>query len=470
MSDYTPLALAAKALSINLNEQQYGSIVEIGAGQEVARNFFRVGAAAGTIAKTSSAYDMAVSDAIYGKSGRYVSRERVEKILNYEFQLCVARLEETRPDDSTFFAYAASVEAKAYKRENECHGWIGIQFQGEAKQNPPNQVVCHVRMLNKTNEQQSEALGILGVNLIYASFHYRHDVNAFIKSLKDNLGDDRIEIDLIHFSGEHFKNVDNRLASLLLVENWLTRVVMFDTQGNPAVPRDVLYKKPTVVTRGSFKPPTKVHLDMTECGVRLLAEATQSDEEKVVRLAEISMSQLVSEQKGDNKDFLARVTLANSLGMHVLLSDYVRYFSLSSWLRRHTNQSIAILIKSIDLPYIFNHDLYKGLEGGTLEGLGKLFHSGTKVLVYPAFEEGRLMNLSNAPKPDSLKHIVAQLIEDNKLIPIERFSNDVVGISARETMKMILAGESGWEENLLPETIEIMKQNNLHGINSIADD
>jgi len=470
MSDYTPLALAAKALSINLNEQQYGSIVEIGAGQEVARNFFRVGAAAGTIAKTSSAYDMAVSDAIYGKGGRYVSRERVEKILNYEFQLCVERLESTRPDDSTFFAYAASVEAKAYGRENECHGWIGIQFQGEAKQNPPNQVICHVRMLDKTNGRQSEALGILGVNLIYASFHYRHDVNTFIKSLKDNLGDDRIEIDLIHFSGDHFKDVDNRLSSLLLVENWLTRVVMFDTQGNPAVPRDVLYKKPTVVTRGSFKPPTKTHLDMTECGVRLLAEATQSDEKRVVRLAEISMSQLVSEQKGDNKDFLARVTLANSLGMHVLLSDYVRYFSLSSWLRRHTNQPIAILIKSIDLPYIFDHDLYQGLEGGTLEGLGKLFHSGTKVLVYPAYEEGCLMHLSNAPKPDSLKHIVAQLMEDNKLIPIERFSNDVVGISARETMKMILAGESGWEVNLLPETVEIMKQNNLHGINSIADD
>lgn len=469
MSDYTPLTLAAKALSINLNEQQYGSIVEIGAGQEVARNFFRVGAAAGTIAKTSSAYDMAVSDAIYGKTDRYVSRERVEKILNYEFQLCVERLEDTREADSTFFAYAATVEAKAFQRENECHGWIGIQFQGEAKQNPPNQVVCHVRMLNKTNKQQSEALGILGVNLIYASFHYRHDENIFIQSLKDNLGDDRIEIDLIHFSGDHFKDVDNRLASVLLVENWLTRAVMFDNQGNPAVPRDVLYKKPTVVTRGSFKPPTKVHLDMTECGVRLLAEVTQSNEEQTVRLAEISMSQLVSEKKVDNKDFLARVTLANSLGMHVILSDYVRYFSLSSWLRRHTNQPIAILIKAIDLPYVFNDDLYQTLDGGTLEGLGKLFHNDTKVMVYPACEDGRFINLSNAPKPESLKHIVAQLIQNNKLMSIERFSNNVVGISARETMKMILAGESGWEENLLPETIEIMKQKNLFGINKKSD-
>ena len=469
MSDYTPLALAAKALSINLNEQQYGSIVEIGAGQEVARNFFKVGAAAGTIAKTSSAYDMAVSDAIYGKGGRYVSRERVEKILNYEFQLCVERLEDTREDDTTFFAYAATVEAKAYKRENECHGWIGIQFQGGAKQNPPNQVVCHVRMLNKTNKQQSEALGILGVNLIYASFHYRHDVNIFIQSLKDNLGDDRIEIDLIHFSGDHFKDVDNRLASVLLVENWLTRAVMFDNHGNPAVPRDVLYKKPTVVTRGSFKPPTKAHLDMTECGVRLLSDVAQSNEEQTVRLAEISMSQLVSEKKIDNQDFLARVTLANSLGMHVVLSDYVRYFSLSSWLRRHTNQPIAILIKAIDLPYVFNDDLYQTLEGGTLEGLGKLFHNDTKVMVYPAFEEGRLMSLSNAPKPESLKHIVAQLIQNNQLISIERFSNNVVDISARETMKMIVAGESGWEKNLLPETIEIMKKNNLYGVNQVTD-
>ena len=466
MSDYTPRALAAKALSINLNEQQYGSIVEIGAGQEVARNFFRVGAAAGTIAKTSSAYDMAVSDAIYGKGGRYVSRERVEKILNYEFQLCVERLEESRPNDSTFFAYAASVEAKAYGRENECHGWIGIQFQGRAKQNPPNQVICHVRMLDKTNGLQSEALGILGVNLIYASFNYKHDVDAFIKSLKDNLGDDRIEIDLIHFSGFDFKEVDNRLASLLLVENWLARVVMFDTEGNPAVPRDVLYKKPTVVTRGSFKPPTKTHLDMTECGIQLLAETTQSDEDRVVRLAEISMSQLLFNQQVDHQDFLERVTLANSLGMHVLLSDYVRYFSLSSWLRRHTSQPIAILIKSIDLSFIFDHDLYQALPGGTLEGLGKLFHTNTKVLVYPAHKDGELMTLDTAPKPDSLKHIVAQMMHDNKLVPIENFSSEVVGISARETMKMIRAGESGWQDNLLPETVEIMKKNNLHGITS----
>ncbi len=465
MIDSAPLTLAAKALAINLNERQYGNIVEIGAGQEVARNFFRVGAAAGTIAKTSSAYDMVVSDAIYGKTGRYVSRERVEKILDYEFQLSVSRLQGNRPADSTFFAYAASVEAKAYKQENECHGWIGIQFQGEPEQNPPNQVICHVRMLNKTNKQQSEALGILGVNLIYAAFNYRDDINTFIKSLKDNLGDDRIEIDLIHFSGDQFKDVDNRLASVLLVQNWLARAVMFDDQGNPAVPRDVLYKRPTVVTRGSFKPPTKAHLDMTECGVRLLDEAAEASEKPTVRLAEISMSQLVSEKEVDNQDFLARITLANSLGMHVVLSDYVRYFSLSSWLRRHTHKAIAILIKSIDLSYVFDNDLYQNLDGGTLEGLGKLFHNDTKVMVYPAFENGHFTTLDNAHKPESLKHIVTQLIENDQLIAIDCFANDVVGISARETMKMIVAEEEGWEENLLPETIEIIKQNNLYGMN-----
>jgi len=320
-------------------------------------------------------------------------------------------------------------------------------------------------MLNKTNKQQSEALGILGVNLIYAAFNYRDDINTFIKSLKDNLGDDRIEIDLIHFSGDQFKDVDNRLASVLLVQNWLARAVMFDDQGNPAVPRDVLYKRPTVVTRGSFKPPTKAHLDMTECGVRLLDEAAEASEKPTVRLAEISMSQLVSEKEVDNQDFLARITLANSLGMHVVLSDYVRYFSLSSWLRRHTHKAIAILIKSIDLSYVFDNDLYQNLDGGTLEGLGKLFHNDTKVMVYPAFENGHFTTLDNAHKPESLKHIVTQLIENDQLIAIDCFANDVVGISARETMKMIVAEEEGWEENLLPATIEIIKQNNLYGMN-----
>ena len=219
-----------KALAINLDEPKYGTFAEIGAGQEVARHFFQAGGAAGTVAKSLSAYDMKFSDAFYGKSARYVSRERLELMLNREYDLLVQRLEELRGDRSSFFVFADTVAARSFKGTNECHGWMGVRFQTEPK-GPPNEVILHVRMLDRENILQQQALGVIGVNLLYGTFYLAKDQDGFVRSLADGLGQGRIEVDMINFAGPLFADVDNRIMSLKLVEHALTNAVLFSPKG-----------------------------------------------------------------------------------------------------------------------------------------------------------------------------------------------------------------------------------------------
>ena len=257
-----------KALELNLDNTIYGTVVEIGAGQETARQFFTAGAAAGSIAKTMSAYDMKVSDDIYGKVGRYVSRERCEQMMQIEHELLVSRLDGEREVDSRFFSYAATVTARSYSQKNECHGWIGVRRQLNANE-PASEIVLHVRMLDDTNTEQSEALGILGINLVHAAYHLADDPKAIIQSLQDGMGaDKRIEIDLINFSGHGFETVENRLMNLHLIRSWHCRAVMFDKEGLSIVPASALRKRDPIVIRGSFKPPTKVHMDMKAAAIK----------------------------------------------------------------------------------------------------------------------------------------------------------------------------------------------------------
>ena len=292
------LSTDQKALTLNLDKLKYGSIVEIGAGQEVARRFFHVGAAAGTVAKTMSAYDMAVSDDIYGHVDRYVSRARLLQMLDKEFTQVVQRLADKRPKNTTFFAYAATVTARSFKQKNECHGWIGIRVQlhpGAA----PSDIVLHVRMLDNDNALQSEALGILGVNLIYGAFFHYQQPEWIVESLADGLSSDRIEVDLIHFSGPYFEEVENRLMNLHLIRSWLTRAIIFNPAGEVVVPGELLYRKPMLVIRGSFKPVTCVNIDMMQGGQKQFSQIAAVDEPEILSLAEITMNSLVS---GDNID------------------------------------------------------------------------------------------------------------------------------------------------------------------------
>ena len=457
------LTTVQKALEVNLNDNKYGTIVEIGAGQEVARHFFKAGAAAGTVAKTMSAYDMAVSDDIYGKAGRYVSRERLDQMLNTEYDLCIKRLQDVRENQCAFFSYAATVTALRYGGGNECHGWVGLQFQQYARAKP-SRIMLHVRMRDNTNAAQAEALGVFGVNLIHAALTKTNSTTELIESLADNLNQGQIEVDLIEFSGTGYENIDNRLMNLHLVRAWLTRAVMFTKDGVSTVPRDLVRKKPVMILRGSFKPPTTVHVDMANSGINQFSNSHDFNKESIVQLVEISMSQLMtSDNTLDDKDFLARVDLVTSLGYNVLLSDYVRLFSLRSWIRQHTNNSIAIMLKVTDLNFLFDYAAYDGLEGRILEGLGKLFADDTSVYVYPAIRDGVLHTLDNYEAGPKNQFLLKQLIANNKLIASTECNPSTLAVSARSTLKKIQSGAPDWQDGLPKSIAEKIKEQKLFG-------
>ena len=325
-----------KALKINLDARFYGTFAEIGAGQEVVRWFFRVGGAAGTVAKSISAYDMAVSDAIYGETERYVSRGRLEAMLDHEFHLNLERLGDTRGDNTAFFVFADTVAARSFKGGNECHGWMGVKFQSQAR-DEPSQIIIHVRLLDTEAALQQEALGIVGVNLLYAAFFLHHEAEQLVESLLDKLTTGRIEIDMIECSGIEFRMVDNRLMSLKLVQLGLTGAAMFGANGEVLQPSEAFHKKAVLVERGSFRPVTHVNLDMVRSACEKFAADPGGGRQERWRLVmEITMRNLLAGGQMDRRDFLARADVLAACGMTVLISDYFEYYRLAAYLARQT--------------------------------------------------------------------------------------------------------------------------------------
>ena len=452
-----------KALKINLDNSVYGAIVEIGAGQETARQFFNAGAAAGTVAKTMSAYDMQVSDHIYGKAGRYVSRERCEQMMDLEYDLMCQRLAQARGDESRFFSYSATVTARSYSQKNECHGWIGIKRQIKPGA-PASSIVLHVRMLDDTNRKQSEALGVLGVNLVHGAYYHAKDPKVIIDNLQDGMGSDkRIEIDLIHFAGSEFERVENRLMNLHLIHSWNCRAVMFEPGGSTIVPASALRKKDTVVIRGSFKPPTNVHMDMMSSAIKHFSKEEGVEKDKILVVAEITLNELYSDSEGADSDFLARVDLLNQLGFSVLISDYLRFFRLRSWIRRYTQNRIGIMLSVLDFDYLFAEQYYAGLEGGILEAFGKLFSDNTNVYVYPTIRDGKLISLDNVNVDPSLDHLLKYLTSNKAMVSADIQDVRNLDISAREVVKELPKGRGDWERKLPATVTESIIKKGLFG-------
>src|ERR1700726_2891121 len=310
-----------KALKINLDPVFYGTFAEIGAGQEVARWFFKVGAAAGTISKSISAYDMAVSDAIYGRCKRYVSRERLQGMLDYEHGLNLERLRMSRGDTTAFFAFANTVAARNYQGTNECHGWMGVKYQTRPR-DEDSQIIIHVRMLDQESDLQQETLGIVGVNLLYGAFFLHHKPQVLLESLLDNLTTKRVEIDMVEFSGIEFRHVDNRVMSLKLVQLGLSGAAIFGPTGEVLQPSELLRKSAILVERGSFRPVTKVNMDMVRCAHDRFAGEPEVKETQIVQLMEITVRDLLSAGEIDLSDFLARADVLGAVGKTVLISDY----------------------------------------------------------------------------------------------------------------------------------------------------
>src|ERR1700722_17139202 len=477
------LTTTQKALTVNLDVPKYGTFAEIGAGQEVAREFFHAGGASATVAKSISAYDMVFSDAIYGKAPRYVSRERLRKMLDHEYELLLERLSASRGDHTNFFVFADTVSTINYQGTNEAHGWLGIRFQTEPL-GEPSEIILHVRMWDKDAALQQQALGIVGVNLVYGALYYRNDPRKLIESFADNLAIDRIEIDMLNFSGHCFGKIDNRLMSLHLVEFKLTNAVMFGQQGEVLQPSEVLHKKAILVERGSFRPVTHVNVDMINCAAAQFLQEPLVKGKEVVILMEITMNNLLSGGALDAQDFLTRVDLLADIGFTVLISNYSEYFRLTSYFRRYSKEMIGVAMGINNLLEIFNEKYYDNLEGGILESFGRLFRNAVKLYIYPMTEEAYeryvvdargtgtsvhsfssnvLVNAKNVRIVDHLSSLYAHLLENHYIESIVGSDTNILNIFSRDVLKKIKDNDLLWETMVPIPVAEAIKRRGLFG-------
>ncbi len=453
-----------KAFSINLDNRIYGTIAEIGAGQEVARWFFKVGGAAGTIAKSMSAYDMTVSDSIYGHSDRYVSRERLMKMLDHEYDLLQERLAEQRGNETCFFAFADTVAARSYRRKGENHGWLGIRFQTEPGKEP-NDIIVHVRMLDDHNIQQQEALGIVGVNLIHSAHFKYEEPKEVILSLLDDLSSKQIEVDMIKFSGPDFEEVDNRLTSLQLVQSGLTDAAMFRADGEVVQPAEALYDKSVLVERGSFRPVTKTTIDMLDCAQAQFVQEPNVEGKSLEVIMEMTLNNLLDGDSIDHQDFLDRADLVAAQGKTVLISNYAEFHRLAAYLFRYTKEMCGIVIGVPTLKQIFEEKYYTDLEGGILESFGRLFKNDLKLFVYPMLdtETGSLITAGNLRVASHLRHLYAYLNENQLIMGLRDYNPDFLPIYSFEVLAKIKGGDETWVDMVPPEVARMIKERKLFG-------
>jgi hypothetical protein len=452
-----------KALTLNLDARTYGTFAEIGGGQEVARWFFAVGGAAGTVAKTISAYDMAVSDGIYGPTKRYVSRERLEAMLDLEFTQLVQELGAKRGDAKCFFAFANTVATRKFNMEGNGRGWLGVRFQAQPRQEP-SEIIIHAHLLDSEAPREQEALGILGVNVIHAAFHRNAaDPGGLLASLRDDLSRDRVEIDMIKFSGPAFAGVDNRLMSLQLVELGLTDAAMFTATGEVVQPSEVLYKKPILIERGSFRPATNLTLDLLERAFRQFREEPGVRGRTPVVLAEMTLRSLSSELKLEHADFLARADILGALGWDVLVSRFEPYYQLADYLAAYTDGPIGIALGLPALRQITNEAYYTGLSSGLLESAGRLFTRSVKAYVYPTRDAttGQLQTLETPPPAPPWQHLQELLVALGRLTQIEPLDESYLSIRTPEVLKLIEEDDPSWESMVPPRVAEIIRAKRL---------
>lgn len=460
-------SLKDKALRINLNEHIYGTFAEIGAGQETVRHFFRSGGSSGTIAKAMSAYDKDFSDAIYGieADGRYVTEERLKKMLTHETELIEQRLDRNKHPNKMFFSYANTVATIDFAKKFKGHGWVGIKYQIDSDEDY-NEIILHIRFKETDARLQQETLGILGVNLIYGAYYKYNDPKKLLKYLYDHLDQDQLEIDTINFSGPRFANVDNRLMSLQLVKNGMTDAVMFSPEGHNILPAAILYKKNILALRGSFRPVTSVNIDMYEKSLKMFLEENRVEKENTLVIFEITLSNLRSEGEIDERDFMDRAELLCSLGQTVMISNFQEYYKVVEYFANYTKARMGLAMGVNNLVEIFDEKYYRHMSGGILEAFGKLFYRDLKVFLYPMLgENDEIINSENLKVHPRMKELYKFFAYNGKVVDIEDVDVKSLKIFSREVLKMICNNTPGWED-MLPEGIsELIKEHQLFSYN-----
>lgn len=463
--EYQMIKTEQKALEINLNDPIYGTFAEIGAGQEVARNFFQAGAAAGTIAKTMSAYDKTYSDAIYGieESNRYVSESRLYKMLDHEWQLMEERLSHSRLD-ATFFVFADTVQAINYTRTIKGNGWMGIRFKLQPD-GPVNDMVLHVKMLDTNNRLQQEAIGVLGVNMVYACFYYNTNPEKMVRSLIDNIKD-RVSIDLLRINGNDFINLDKRLLSLYLIKHKMTTVTMFDTNRNSIHASEFLYKNSLMVVRGNFRPPTIVTTDVIKCGFEQFENETGLTKEKLHLLMEMTMGHMKGENDEiDEKDFLDRADMLSTLGHKVMLTDCSNHEMLINYLSDFKISNLGIVIGVNELQSIITNKYYQNQDGRLLSAFGELFSQNIRVYAYPAKNNADedIITAENLQIPDGIKFLYQYLLESKQITPIYKYNAGNLHIYPTDVLNEIVNNRPGWEAKVPSELESLIKAQKLLG-------
>ena len=458
------LSAAQKALRTNLNPNIYGSFAEIGAGQETVRHFFRAGGASGTIAKAMSAYDKEFSDAIYGQetAGRYVTENRLRKMLNHEYQLLHERISRETSPNKCFFAFANTVATINFAKTFKGHGWLGVRYQTRPDREA-NEVIVHVRLHEDNPKYQQETIGAMGVNLIYAAYNLYEEPKSFLLSLYDGIDRTAIEVDLINFSGPDFDHIDNRLMSLQLIKNGFTDAVIFGPEGKNLLPAELLYKKNILAMRGSFRPVTRVNMDMIKKGYKQFIKSKSVQKDDAIVLFEITLNNLLADGKLDEQDFLDRADILCSIGQTVLISNYQEYYRLVDYFAGFTKKRIGLIMGIPSLQEIFDDKYYEHLTGGILEAMGRLFSKSLVIYAYPFRGETSITTVSDIVVNDLFRNIFDYLKQARRVRDIEDFDPDILSIWSREVLRKIRTGETGWEESLPTYVDKIIKEKGLFG-------
>lgn len=444
------LTLAAtqeKAFRINMDKRIYGTFAEIGAGQETANWFFRSSGAAGTVAKTISAYDMTVSDTLYGPVRRYVSQERLEQMMDYEYTQLINRLGEKRGAETCFFAFCNTVKCKGYRDNGPWSAWIGVRFQLRPEA-PPSDFVMHVRLLVPDHDIQMRVLGILGVNLLHALYYNRDHMDEFVNSVADNLDRSMYEVDFMRFSGHGFSMFDNRLLALELVKNGLSEATLFCPDGSVAQPADFLYKRPIVLMRGSFLPICNIHLEMMDSVRAKFTESLPPEQhEKVVDICEISLSNLLRGKEVDLLDFIDRVDALAALDKTVMVTDITHFHRISTLLNQYTKEPVAIAL-SIGLLNELFKDKWADIPGGILASTGLCFVNKTRFYVTPWINRktGEFVTAGTYVAPEKYQYLYKHLLENGDIISVPYFNQKLLFRTPRDIVHMINDGDEGWKE------------------------
>lgn len=461
------MSAGQKARRINLDSNLYGTFAEIGAGQETVRHFFRVGGASHTIAKAMSAYDKDFSDAIYGKEpgNRYVCESRMRNMLTKEYGLIAERLNRKQHPDKKFFTFASTIATSTFERPHGGHGWIGVRFQTAPKRST-SELIIHIRLHTPDIALQQEAIGTIGVNLLYGALIRHENPDEIMTGLYDNISPHVIEVDMIQMNGPDFEGVDNRLYSLQLVKRGYTDAVIFGPDGQNLQASNVLYKKNILALRGSFRPVTKVNIDMIKNGYDAFVKENRVEKKNLQVLFEITLNNL-KEETGDidEKDFLDRADILCQLGQTVLISNFMRYYKLVDYFSRYTKARMGIIMGLSNLEEVFKEKYYRHLNGGMLEAFGILFTRDLKMYIYPSKPTAgaQLKQTGNLKVHPRLQPLLDYLVFNKKIVDLEDYDPSVLHIFSKEVLRMIRDGEEGWEEMVPAYVDNMIKRDALFG-------